>query len=117
MKTDEGGKHGLLSSRLVLLSDYCTCAPCLPRVTEVPGVSALSPSWQKCSRKRVHHPFPSQPIKSGQSQQTPAGPVFTVCCSLRTTENIKEIKNYGRKCGIFWKLSSVDLNALKSTAS
>lgn len=105
MKTDEGGKHGLLSRPLVLQSDSCTHTSWLPRVAEVPRVSALGPCWQKCSRKGVHHSFPSQPIKSGQSQQTPAGRVFTICCSLRTIENVKERKNYCSKCGIFWKWS------------
>lgn len=64
-----------------------------------------------------HCSFPSWPVKSHQSQQAPARPVFTICCSLRTIEKIKERKNYCSKCDIFWKLYQVDVNASKSMAS
>lgn len=104
---------GLLYSRVIIVQPTL----CLPSITEVPRISALSTLWQKYCGKGLHHSFPSQPIRSHQSQLAPAWTVFTICCSLSTLTKIKERKKYCSKCGLFWNLYQVDVNASKSRVS
>lgn len=91
INTDERGKCGLLSRPLVLQSNY-HAVHCMPAqgLRHAQSFCPQSPLEEVLGGMSVHHSFLSQPVRSDLFQQAQAWPVFTIHCSLRITEKIKE---------------------------